>query len=92
MVMKPRGLGKRKVFQAFIMEKDRQTFKAAKDMAGASQDIDILEAQEKLIMGSKQDTSLSNASTTMMSGRSKEEIFDHFLSDMFTSKLNISNA
>ena len=89
-----------KKFQDFLLGVDKQLQKNRKQQdPPQSQDEDVLMAHDRMLLGKNysgksnilNSTAKSFISGSTAAGRSKDDIFDDFLSDLFTTKLNISN-
>ena len=90
---------KNKKFQEFLLGIDKNLQKNRKQVDPAlSQDDDVIKAYDRMLMGKSNQANLMNSTAKSFQsgstaiGRSKDDIFDDFLSDLFTSKLNISNS
>ena len=90
---------KNKKFQEFLLGIDKNLHKNRKQVdPPLSQDVDVIKAYDRMLMGKSNQASLMNStaksfhSGSTAIGRSKDDIFDDFLSDLFTSKLNITNS
>lgn len=87
---------KNKKFQEFLLGIDKNLQKNRKQVEPVqSQDEDVLKAYDRMLMGKNSlmnSTAKSFQSGSTAIGRSKDDIFDDFLSDLFTSKLNITNS
>jgi hypothetical protein len=90
---------KNKKFQEFLLGIDKNLQKDRKQVDPAlSQDDDVIKAYDRMVMGKSNQVNLMNSTAKSFQsgstaiGRSKDDIFDDFLSDLFTSKLNITNS
>jgi hypothetical protein len=55
----------------------------------------MIQAYDKMVMGNlkgQNKTATSSFLSTTIGGRSKDEIFDNFISELFTSKMDLSNS